>query len=272
MEPWLQIVVLGIVQGLAELLPVSSSAHVIIAQKFLGLDPTSPDRTFLLVMLHTGTMFAVLLYFWKKWTITRDYVKQLFVATMVTGVLGLGLKEFIERVVLAGHPKPEIELLFGKLPLIATALATVGLIILYAGVREPGIQPKRELTTRSAGWIGAIQGICLPFRGFSRSGATISVAMLLGIPRLRAEEFSFALAVILTPPVIVLEAHRLAEATSYHVTNFVPGLFGMICSFLAGLVALRILSDWLERGRWKYFGIYNLCAAAAIFLLHRFVF
>ena len=68
MEPsLLQILFLGLVQGAAELLPVSSSAHVIVAEKLMGLDPSSPAMTFLLVMLHTGTMVAVIAYFWKAW-------------------------------------------------------------------------------------------------------------------------------------------------------------------------------------------------------------
>lgn len=65
--PTLKVVVLAIVQGLAELLPVSSSAHVVVAEKLMGLDPSSPQMTLLLVMLHTGTMFAVIAYFWKQW-------------------------------------------------------------------------------------------------------------------------------------------------------------------------------------------------------------
>ena len=63
----LQIVILALIQGAAELLPVSSSAHVIVAERFMGLRPSSPEMTFLLVMLHTGTMFAVLFYFWPRW-------------------------------------------------------------------------------------------------------------------------------------------------------------------------------------------------------------
>ena len=63
----LQIIILGLIQGATELLPVSSSAHVIVAEKLMRLDPTSPEMTFLLIMLHTGTMFAVLVYFWKAW-------------------------------------------------------------------------------------------------------------------------------------------------------------------------------------------------------------
>ena len=66
-----QILILAIIQGAAELLPVSSSAHVIVAEKLMGLDPSSPEMTMLLVMLHTGTMFAVIVYFWISWV--RDY-------------------------------------------------------------------------------------------------------------------------------------------------------------------------------------------------------
>ena len=67
---YLQIFILAVVQGAAELLPVSSSAHVIVVEKLMGLDPTSPQLTLLLVMLHTGTMFAVIAYFWKSWVAT----------------------------------------------------------------------------------------------------------------------------------------------------------------------------------------------------------
>ena len=67
MPSFIQVIVLSVVQGLAELLPVSSSAHVVVAEKLMGLDPSSPQMTLLLVMLHTGTMFAVIAYFWKTW-------------------------------------------------------------------------------------------------------------------------------------------------------------------------------------------------------------
>ena len=123
------------------------------------------------------------------------------------------------------------------------------------------------MNARSAAWIGAVQGLCLPFRGFSRSGATISSAMLLGVNRRRAEEFSFALAVVLTPAVVVkegqgfFEAHAVAASTEsvWHLLG--PSLAEMGLSFLAGLAALRWLSRWLEQGRWHLFGAHCLCAA-----------
>src|SRR5580700_11923165 len=95
----LKVFLLAIVQGVCELLPVSSSAHVIIAEKLMGLDPTDPAMTFLLVMLHTGTMLAVIAYFWSAWR-QRYFssraafwhaAKSVVLATALTGMIGLAL-------------------------------------------------------------------------------------------------------------------------------------------------------------------------------------
>jgi undecaprenyl-diphosphatase len=280
----LKILVLAAIQGAAELLPVSSSAHVIVAAKLMGLDPTMPEMTFLLIMLHTGTMFAVILYFLNSWKTSFFDSRKIFwnsarlivVATAITGGIGITLKSLIERVMIRSVPHAEIELLFGNLSLIAAALAAVGILIIYAGIMGNRSKAANALRLREASWIGAVQGFCLPFRGFSRSGATISTGLLLGIARTRVEEFSFALAVVLTPPLIVREVLRLLKAhvtASSHGINllglFYPGLLGMVLSFFSGLLALRWLSRWLEGGRWHFFGVYCLCASVIVFLLHR---
>ncbi|HEY4744854.1 MAG TPA: undecaprenyl-diphosphate phosphatase [Desulfuromonadaceae bacterium] len=281
----IQILILAAVQGAAELLPVSSSAHVIVAEKLMGLDPTTPEMTLLLVMLHTGTMFAVICYFWRSWKAgffasRRQFAESLrliMIATVLTGIVGLALKALIERFALADVPHAEIELLFGNLGLISAALASAGLLIIVAGLRGKRGAESRGIGTTESVLIGAVQGLCLPFRGFSRSGATISVGLLLGIARIPVEEFSFALAVVLTPPVIAREALRLLKAHSLttsasgaHVAGlFLPGMAGMVFSFLAGLLALRWLSAWLERGRWQFFGYYCLAAALFVFACHR---
>jgi undecaprenyl-diphosphatase len=269
----LQILILAVVQGLAEMLPVSSSAHVIVAQKLMGLDPSAPELTFLLVMLHTGTMFAALFYFGRRWLKRllddRSFVKALIVATVATGVLGLGLKKIIEKSVQSG----EVESLFNNFPLIGSALMVAGILIVFAGRRTRDRTPaKAPLNTAQAIQIGVSQGLCLPFRGLSRSGTTISVGLLTGVTRELSEEFSFALAVLLTPPVVLLELKRMLKAL--HQDGAVafswshalaPGLIGMLFSFVAGLVALRFLSKMLERGRWDYFGYY--CVAFAVLVL-----
>lgn len=278
---WLQILLLALIQGACELLPVSSSAHVIVAEKLMGLDPSSPEMTMLLVMLHTGTMFAVIAYFWKNWK--RDYfgapgkvkpfLVQIVLATICTVIVGLGLKEVIEKIFMRNVPHAEIENLFKNLPLTAGALAAVGLLITYAGLREEKTPRHSEIQSKQACWIGVVQGICLPFRGFSRSGSTISTGLLLGLPRQKLEEFSFALAVVLTPLAVAVEAMRLIKSHALSGSGsalhlFAPGLVGMILSFAAGLLALKWLTNWLEGGRWKYFGYYCLVAAAGVLLVH----
>jgi undecaprenyl-diphosphatase len=273
MEYW-KILILALVQGAAELLPVSSSAHVIVAERLMGLDPGRPDMVFLLVMLHTGTMFAVLLYFWPRWRrlwLARaaeggpaawHFLKMIVLATAVTGVVGYGLKVLLESVILpraTGVSKAEIEHQFRNLPLIAAALFAAGLLIIAAG----WLRAKAEtdvVSPRSAFWVGLIQGLCIPFRGVGRA---------------RAEDFSFALAVVLTPPAIVYSVYKLRKdqglPSPAELTQLLaPGLVGMLFSFVAGLVALKFLSAVLERGRWAWFGYYCLAAAAAVFVAARF--
>lgn len=283
----LHVIVLAIVQGLAELLPVSSSAHVIVAEKLMGLDPTTPETTLLLVMLHTGTMFAVIAYFWRRWRRAffqrvsdfKKFAVALILATVLTGVIGGGLIKLIEKALFRGASHEWIEQLFGRLDLIAPALAAVGVLILVAGLRgrrsnEAEDSSKADMTGKQAGIIGAVQGLCLPFRGFSRSGATISAGMLSGVPKVRAEDFSFALAVVLTPPAIARELLRLIQMQHLqHSVNVVsaalPSVLGMLFAFLAGLLALKWLSRWLESGRWYFFGVYCLVAAGAVEFLYR---
>ena len=282
----LDVIILAILQGFAELLPVSSSAHVIVAEKLMGLDPSSPPMTLLLVMLHTGTMFAVIVYFWHMWRGTyfqssaafKKFAGLLILATVLTGVVGETIIKIIEKTAFRGLPHAEIEELFSHLELIAPALAVAGVLILIAGILEKR-KPKQSLTetndlnTRQAGLIGAVQGLCLPFRGFSRSGATISAGMLAGLAKSRAETFSFALAVVLTPPVVFREVMRLIHAqhisgTANLASAVFPSVAGAVLAFLAGLLALRWLSRWLEGGRWYLFGIYCLAAAAVVAGLH----
>jgi len=274
----LKILVLSIVQGAAELLPVSSSAHVIVAEKIMGLDPTAPAMTLLLVMLHTGTMFAVIAYFWKEWRLAyfssmKVAVKNgafLLYATAATGVVGLSLQKAIKYFVAHNSPNFEIENLFGNSRLMAASLAAAGILIIVSSLSKP--KPNGELSIIPAIVIGAIQGLCLPFRGFSRSGATISTGLALGVARRKAEEFSFALAVVLTPVVIVKEVYRLYKHQSFSATlgssdlvhMLTPGLIGMVFSFGAGLLALRWLSKWLESGRWYFFGAYCLIASLVV--------
>jgi undecaprenyl-diphosphatase len=231
-------------------------------------------------------MFAVIVYFWKQWMRTyfesADAFKRiailLIAATALTGVIGEGLIKAIEKFAFPGTPNAEVEQLFGRLDLIAPALAAAGVLILIAGFYEKshpftGARETGGLGMKQGSIIGIVQGLCLPFRGFSRSGATISTGLLAGVEKSRAEAFSFALAVVLTPAADGREVLRLMKAE--HIAGglnlasaMVPSLIGMVCAFAAGLLALKWLSKWLESDRWYMFGIYCLAAAVAVFALH----
>jgi len=285
----LHVIILAVVQGLAELLPVSSSAHVIVAEKLMGMDPAAPEMTLLLVMLHTGTMFAVIAYFWGRWRRAffqnavdfRAFAGALIVATVLTGLVGGGIIEGIEKVAFRNQPHAWVEQLFDRLDLIAIALAAAGVLILFAGLRKSASQRREETNSEmSLGQValmGAVQGLCLPFRGFSRSGATISTGMLSGVNKVRSEDFSFALAVVLTPLLVGREALRLVEMRHMQSGQslgqslgpaVLPSLLGAVFAFLAGLLALKWLSRWLENGRWYWFGIYCVVAAVVVGLLY----
>jgi undecaprenyl-diphosphatase len=279
----LHIIILAIVQGLAELLPVSSSAHVIVAEKLMGMNPAAPEMTLLLVMLHTGTMLAVIVYFWQRWRRTffssvaqlKNFLAAIIAATILTGIVGGGIIEFIEKVLMRTEPHAWVEQLFSRLDLIAVALAAAGVFILVAGLyenRRREIGTADKLTPAQYSSIGTIQGLCIPFRGFSRSGATISTGLLTGVTRASAEDFSFALAVVLTPPADAREIWRLYQSQHHHLAGVIPAalpsLLGVVFAFLAGLLALKWLSRWLESGRWHFFGIYCLVAAIVIAYLH----
>jgi|SRR5579875_600962 len=285
----IQVVVLAIVQGLAELLPVSSSAHVVVAEKLMGLDPSAPALTLLLVLLHTGTMFAVIVYFWRQWRSayfsSRDafgrFAARVIIATALTGVIGLAVARLVLRAVFPGAEHADVEELFSHLELIAPALFAVGVLIIlsYALERRRSSRAPEKfrdrggLTLNQSALIGAVQGFALPFRGFSRSGATISTGLIAGVDKVTAEAFSFALAVVLTPAVDAREVLRLAKRGASLPPDALHAavglsLLGGVLAFIAGLAALKWLSAWLEHGRWAWFGVYCMIAAAVVAALH----
>ena len=273
----LHVIILAIVQGLAELLPISSSAHVVVTEKLMGLDPSSPEMTLLLVMLHTGTMFAVIVYFWKHWKETyfssadafKRFAIRVIWATAITGVIGEVLKKIIEKTMFKGAEGGDRTAVQCKLDSNCSSTGGGG----GGADLDRGFCAKRaaaedspefittltrtdgSVTMAQAGWMGVVQGLALPFRGFSRSGSTISTGILVGAAKEKAERFSFALAVVLTPAVVGLEGLRLLKAKEAAGTgtpidlhaSMVTSLLGMVCSFggIGGVeVAEQLARAW----------------------------
>jgi undecaprenyl-diphosphatase len=200
----LEVIILSLIQGARELLPVSSSAHVLVAAKLMGINPSSPEMD---VPAHNASQRDDVRrrrLFWKSWR--YDYfsssaaiwntAKELVVASFATAMVGGILLVLIEKVAMHGQPHAEVESLFGNFALISLALAAVGILIVISGRgrQEPTAESASTINEAfergQSAWIGAVQGLCLPFRGFSRSGATISTALILGGSRLRRKSLA----------------------------------------------------------------------------------
>ena len=284
---WIYVVILAAVQGLTELLPVSSSAHVIVTAELLHENMSTPANALLLVMLHTGTMFAVIVYFWRQWVNTffkswnafYRFARMIFVASFLSGLVGYPVILLVEHILSHGNHHAVIEALFHKLNWIAPALAAGGILILWAGLREARNPNSKTGSAGGITWgqaivMGVVQGFAIPFRGFSRSGSTISAGLLADGDRVPVESFSFAMAVAITPLAIARELYRLLNADAHPgvhpslATSLAPSFLGMVCAFFAGILALKWLSKWLEQGRWYLFGIYCLVASIVVMLLY----
>lgn len=262
---------LGILQGITEFLPVSSSGHLVVAQKLFGLDdvPLVFD-----VCLHVATLAAVVLFFRKtiidlisvfirmlaKKPLEGDKPKQItilavIVATVITGVLGIVSSHFIEdapiKLVCAGF------IVTGILLVLATVLDKSGKSA-TAGQSEGAVSVKQGIICGIAQGFGTLPGI-------SRSGSTISAAILSGVDRKTAGEFSFILSIPAILGAFILEVKDLGEMTS---VVSVPCLAaGCLAAFLAGLGALFVLMKLIKSGRLGFFAIYLIpLGIAGLFL------
>ena len=276
-----QSICLGILQGITEFLPVSSSGHLAVAQKLFGLDevPLIFD-----VCLHVATLAAVVLFFRKTIIsllavfvrmVTRkplegDKPKQItilavIVATVITGVLGVVSSHFIEdapiRLVCAGF------IVTGILLVLATVLDKSGKTEAGASSAEEAAaaeQTKGAVSVKQGIICGIAQGLgTLP--GISRSGSTISAAILSGVDRKTAGEFSFILSIPAILGAFILEVKDLGEMTS---VVSVPCLaVGCLAAFIAGLGALFVLMKLIKSGRLGFFAIYLIpLGIAGLFL------
>jgi len=273
-----QSICLGILQGITEFLPVSSSGHLAVAQKLFNLDevPLIFD-----VCLHVATLFAVVLFFRKTIIsllavfvrmVTRkpldgDKPKQttilsIIVATAITGVLGIVSSRFIEdapiKLVCAGF------ILTGILLILATLLDKSGKSAVPAEEAADGTAENDAVSIKQGIICGIAQGFgTLP--GISRSGSTISAAILSGVNRKTAGEFSFILSIPAILGAFILEVKDLGEMTS---VVSVPCLAaGCLTAFLAGLGALFVLMKLIKTGRLGFFAIYLIpLGIAGLFL------
>jgi len=242
-------VLLGLLQGLTEFLPVSSSAHLLIAEHWLHMPPHGAS---LEVGVHVATLFAVLVVYFRDvvgiFTQRRwRYLGLLAVATVVTVVLALPAKNYMEWLI---H-QPFAARLCGLLLLFTAAWLLIA-----------ERQARRQPSTRPLGWMGAVWvGIAqavsvLP--GISRSGATIGMGMVLGVEREEAARFSFLLSVPVILGAAALKVRDLPSELGAHGIDPLGLAVAFIVALVTGVLAIRLLLIVLKQARLWYFAVYCL--------------
>ena len=230
-------IILGIVQGITEFLPVSSSGHLVIMQKLLGI---SGQEVALTVVLHLGTSFALLIFFFKDIIKILKNAKMLFliiIVTAVTAIIGLAGRDFFES-------------LFVSHRFVAFALMFTGIILILTK-RFMG-HKRGILNIKDALVLGLAQGSSI-IPGISRSGLTISTLLFRKIDRQTSFRFCFIASIPVVLAATILEAGKIGSALSVEFTNF---LVGFICSLVSGILALFLLRIVLNKAKLYYFGYY----------------
>jgi len=275
MEALLQAVVIGIVQGLTEFLPISSSAHLIALPRMLGWNDPFLNSAEFDVMLHLGTLVALLVYFWRDlrrlllaWLASlrerrlgndpdRRLAWLLVVTLLPAAVIGAVFEDLFDT------------LFRERLALVAVLLVIGAAILWLAERRARGGRDLEELRLTDAVAIGAAQALAL-FPGISRSGITIAAGLFLGLDRAAAARFSFLMG---TPIIAGAGLWKVRALAGGDAGAFEPAtlLAGMVASALAGLLAIRFLLEYLRRHTTGIFIAYRLAFAGAIlaFLLAR---
>lgn len=249
-------VLLGILQGLTEFLPVSSSGHLVLAQHFLGFSENN-DVLFE-VFLHLGTLISVLVFFrrritellaslahWKNGpqaavhSQNRMLLLYLGIATLITGLVYLTVGDFLES-------------LFGRPLIVSMMLLVTGLIVFISDhVRTGQISAPRMGIPRSA-LIGFVQGIAI-IPGISRSGSTISASLYAGLSRRDASEFSFLLSIPAILGAILFNLKDLAALAGSHWPVY---LAGFAAAFGVGYLVIAVLIRLILKARLRYFSYY----------------
>ena len=252
MEFW-QIVVLAVIQGVTEFLPVSSSGHLVIASALLGQDEAGWDVKEVNVCLHVGTLFSVFAVYWHRiWRLLgedRRVIGCLIVATLPAVVVGLTIDRWFEEVL-------------GNALLAGAMLCVTGGILLVGQRFSGGKRTYNEMSWQHSLLMGLSQAFAI-LPGISRSGTTISTGMVLGMEPKSAATFSFLMALPAIGGAGLLEVLKLADGEG----SGTPLLWlatGMVVSFLVGLGALLWLIRMLERGRFQIFAWWCIPVGLAV--------
>lgn len=248
-------IILGIIQGLTEFLPISSSAHLNVFPWIFNWEEISESFD---VALHLGTLFAILIFFFKDWiNLIKGGIKQvvkkeksldgkifwyLVIATIPAGIISLILDKCSEFVI-----GDNINLEMG---FIAVSLIVMGIILYIIDKKAESTVDYENITFKQAVLVAMSQALAAAFPGVSRSGITMTIARALKIDRESAAKFSFLLATPIVAAAVLVDITKFSISTAF--------IAGILASFIVGLFVIKFLMDYLKKGSFKIFAIYRV--------------
>lgn len=266
----LKAVLFGIVEGITEWLPISSTGHMILVEEFVKMKVSEEFWSLFLVVIQLGAIMAVVLLFWNKiWPFGRKkksrgfYVKtdiimlwfKILVACVPAAIVGVLFDDKLDE-------------LFYNPWCVAIALIVFGIAFIIIENRNKDMSPKitalRDITFQTAALIGLFQLIAAIFPGTSRSGATIVGALLIGVSRTVAAEFTFFLAIPVMFGASLLKVVKFGLA--FTGTELVLLVVGMVVAFLVSMLVIRFLMDYIRKHDFKVFGYYRIALGAVVLL------
>lgn len=259
---WIEALILGIVQGLTEYLPVSSSGHLAIASNFFGIN--GEDSLMFTVAVHVATVLSTLVMLWKEidWILKglfkfemnaeTKYTLNILVSMIPVGIVGLFFKDKVEEAFGSG------------LLVVGVMLLVTAVLLIFSFYARP--RQKERLSLRDAFVIGLAQA-CAVMPGLSRSGSTIATGLMLGNKKEMLAQFSFLMVI---PPILgealldILKAVKGADVMGG--VGMLPLFVGFMAAFISGCFACKLMINIVKKGKLVYFGIYCAIVGLAIMI------
>ncbi|MBN2106474.1 MAG: undecaprenyl-diphosphate phosphatase [Deltaproteobacteria bacterium] len=247
----LDAVIIAIVEGITEFLPISSTGHMIIAERILGLTNTDFTKTFI-VNIQFGAILSVVVLYWRKFVQSLDFYRKLFIAFLPAAVIGFLLHDYIDA-------------LLESVVVVAASMLAGGILLLFVDRWFHSPSPDQSMTSKKALIIGFFQCIAM-IPGVSRSAATIIGGMSQKLDRTTAAEFSFFLAV---PTMFAASAYKLLKSyQTITAENIGILLLGNAVAFAVAMLAIKSFIAYLTKHGFAVFGWYRIAIGVLILILY----
>ncbi len=249
----IQAIILAIVEGLTEFLPVSSTGHMIIASSLMGIGNDEFVKMFT-VAIQFGAILSVIILYWRRFLQTKEFYFKLFIAFIPVAVLGKLLNDFIDS-------------LLESVPVVATTLLLGGILLLFVDKWfNDDTNQETEVSYMTAFKIGLFQCIAM-IPGVSRSAATIIGGMTQKLSRKTAAEFSFFLAVPTMFAATAYKMYKYVKTNGFDTNHINLLVIGNLVAFIVAMIAIRFFINFLTKHGFKVFGYYRIALGLLLIVL-----